>query len=590
MSSPLAHDAWPPPLAHCGKPLVEPSDDRVTIAEISDQLVNGFSGNRMLYTALVPMEDLDAVMSTIDGLGQGIRTISENRSFASDGGHSPTFWVDGLQGTKQFESLINYWSNGTKEILLPDSAFLMHFRLFPRFLDEDIAWDDYDLPLRDVVLSTPVSNYDFPNGQSGARITVRRDYLDRYLTYKNCAAVATYYDQRHSTLDSEVAELIKAGVYERKQAGRELWFKNVHHLEYEQLSEVWGAALVLKPSGVSSHRKVTPILTWPDRVEPVDAEKQGVFKTMETVFVTDDVLVAYEDKPEYEIHATTGSVGYENRWAVGFCHRVGRNHIELELRKLYEGAPTDVIVHFNKFAVSAAIAKKDQQINGKRNVGERARELILAYLAFTQTISELSASVGFHVSQEEICKYDSVKVDYNGWWKFEGLKPFGNVIPLGMTRAAFLERCKNIFSVVDDLQQGPLRKMAIALGLDKDLLTSFKSLKLLSCLCQMSQIANDAGFNLVDDSKAVAANWTTKSLVPKELDSLFAVQVLRVSGAHNLSKDKTADYRAALQVFGITEKHCAGGWGRAMDEIYDRLIIDLRALNALIIKAWIHTG
>src|SRR6266702_6158939 len=37
MSSPLAHDAWPPPLAHCGKPLVEPADDRVTIAELSDE-------------------------------------------------------------------------------------------------------------------------------------------------------------------------------------------------------------------------------------------------------------------------------------------------------------------------------------------------------------------------------------------------------------------------------------------------------------------------------------------------------------------------------------------------------------------------
>jgi hypothetical protein len=31
---------------------------------------------------------------------------------------------------------------------------------------------------------------------------------------------------------------------------------------------------------------------------------------METVFVKDDVLVEYEDRPKYEINAITGSVGY----------------------------------------------------------------------------------------------------------------------------------------------------------------------------------------------------------------------------------------------------------------------------------------
>lgn len=586
MSSPLAHDAWPPPLAHCGRQLVEPADDRVTIAELSDEPVNGYKGTRMLYTALVPMEILDPVMTTIDGLGQSIRTLSEDRSFADDGTFSPTFWMYGLDGTKRFESLVNSWGNGTKEILLPDNAFLMHFKLFPRFLDGDeIAWDDFDLPLRDIVRSTPVSSYDFPSGRSGAKITVRRDYLDRYLTYKNCAAVATYYDQRHSTGDADVAALIKSGVQGLKQPGRQLWFKKVLHLDYEQLSEVWGTALVLVPSGLASYRKATPILTWPDRPEPVDDEQQGVFKVMETVFVKDDVLIAYEDKPEYEIHAINGSVGYENRWSVGFCHRISRNHIELELRKLYEGAPADVIVHFHKFAVAEAIAKKDEQVNGKRNVGQRAEELIDAYLAFTQTVSELSAAMGLPISQETLCKYDSVKVDYSGWWKFDGLKPFGNVVPLALTRPAFLDRCKNIFSVMDDLQQAPLRRMAIALGIDKELLKEFKSMKLLSCICQLAHLGIDAGFNLIDDSAANVANWTPKTPTPKELESIFALQVLRVGGAHNLTQERKKDYLGALTTFGITENQCAGGWGFALDKVYDRLILDLNALNDLILKA-----
>jgi hypothetical protein len=159
-----------------------------------------------------------------------------------------------------------------------------------------------------------------------------------------------------------------------------------------------------------------------------------------------------------------------------------------------------------------------------------------------------------------------------------------------MTRTAFLERCKTLFSVFDDLQQAPLRKMAIALGLDKDRLIEFKSMKLLSCTCQLAHLGWDAGFNIIDDSAAIVANWTPKTPVPQELESLFAVQVLRVSGAHNLSKDKKAEYLAALQTFGIKEKQCAGGWGLALDKVYDRLIDDFKALNELIIKAWLHTG
>ncbi|MGF7179123.1 hypothetical protein [Tunturiibacter psychrotolerans] len=248
MSNPIPLDAWPLPLAHCGKPLVEAADERITIAEISDDSINGYTGTRILHTALVPIEDLDGVMNTIDGLGQNVRTISENRSFDQDGVFSPTFWMYGLKATKRFESLINYWGNGTKEILLPDNGFLLRFKLFPRFLDDEIAWDDYDLPLYDVVRSSPVSHYNFPNGRSGARITVRRDYLDRYLSHKNCAAVATYFDERLSTGDPEVAALIKAGVYDLKQPGRELWFKNLLHLEYEQISQVWARHFCLNPA------------------------------------------------------------------------------------------------------------------------------------------------------------------------------------------------------------------------------------------------------------------------------------------------------------------------------------------------------
>lgn len=585
MSNPLPKTAWPAPLAHCGKLLVDAMDDRITIAEITDEPINGYTGTRMLFTALVPIEDLDAVMSSIDGLGQGIRTDPGGRAFAPDGAHSPSFWVYGMQGKKRFESLIHHWDNHNKEIIWPDDSFLMRFNLMPRFLGEEVAWDDYDLPLHDVVRSTPVSAYHFPNGRTTARITVRRDYLDRYLMQKNCAAVVTYFDERFSTGDSKVASLIKAKNFTFRQPGRQLWFKKLRNLPFDQISQVWGSAVLLKPSGHLALRHRPPNLKWPGRAKPVKADQQGGFKPMEMVFVKDEVLITFEDKPDYEIHAITGSVGYENRWSVSYCHRVGRNHIGLELRKLYEGAPGEIIVHFQQYAVPLAVAKKDAQVNGKRNVGERAKELIYAYLELTKTLTKLSTRMELPDNQKDICKYDVQEVEYSGWWMFPGLTPLGNVIPMGMTHTAFLERSKNIFSVFDDLQQAPLRRMAIQLGRDKDLLMEFKSLRLLSCLAQLAHLAIDAGFNLLDDAKAVAKLWAKTTPEPKELNAIFALQILRVSGAHNLGAKKRTDYLKALKAFGIDEKDCIAGWGLSMDKVYDTLIVALRELNQLILTA-----
>jgi hypothetical protein len=45
----LSHGYWPPPLAHCGQPLLDPVGEYVTIGEITSEPRNNFKGNRMLY-------------------------------------------------------------------------------------------------------------------------------------------------------------------------------------------------------------------------------------------------------------------------------------------------------------------------------------------------------------------------------------------------------------------------------------------------------------------------------------------------------------------------------------------------------------
>ena len=154
-----------------------------------------------------------------------------------------------------------------------------------------------------------------------------------------------------------------------------------------------------------------------------------------------------------------------------------------------------------------------------------------------------------------------------------------------MTRAAFLERCKDMLSILDDLQQAPLRQLTAALGLDKDVLKDFKSLKLFAAVYQMAKLGIEMELNFVDDATTVAQSWT--STIPlSQFDPIFALQLLRVTGAHNLTGKRKVEYLKSLKTFDINEVNCVSGWGPALDKVYDTLIVSCKQVNELLIRAW----
>jgi hypothetical protein len=254
----------------------------------------------------------------------------------------------------------------------------------------DGLWADSDRLVYDVVRVIPLSTYS--TGESTtARVTIRRDYLEDYLSLKGCAAVATYWDERYSSDDGEVAALMGERGAKFEQPGRELWFLPMPPGRGNQVSQVWGCALLLTPNGQPITDPPESELTWPDRVTPIKGSGiQISFEHFEIAYVRDEVLGEYEKRDEFEITPEAGFVSYDGRWSVSYCSRFGRNHIELELRKLYEGAPFEVIKHFNKFAVKAAAAEKDRDIFGTRHIGIRAKELVQTFLQLTATLSQLS--------------------------------------------------------------------------------------------------------------------------------------------------------------------------------------------------------
>lgn len=64
---------------------------------------------------------------------------------------------------------------------------------------------------------------------------------------------------------------------------------------------------------------------------------------LEEVYVKDNVLLDYEGKEDYDILPEYGIVGYSGYLVMSDVYRYGRHHIQINLRKLYEGTPPDVV-------------------------------------------------------------------------------------------------------------------------------------------------------------------------------------------------------------------------------------------------------
>jgi len=452
--------------------------------------------------------------------------------------------------------------------------------------DGSISWDDPSGPVYDVVRVAPLSNYTIEMKYTTARVTIHRDYLEDYLSLKGCAAVVTYYDERYSSDDPEVAALVGDRGASFRQAGRELWFMPMHLDNANQVSQVWGCALLLIPAGRPISNPPELELTWPDRALPIKGRGiQVSFEPCELAYVRDEVLAEYEKHDEFEISPECGFVRYGNWWSVSHCRRFGRNHIELELRKLYEGAPIDVIKHFNRFAVKSTVAEKDTEIYGTRHIGIRAKELVEAFLQVTATLSQLGDAIGLAFGQEDIGKFSATDITYRGWWTFGNLKSLGQVVPLALTFPEFLNRCKEVFKLLENLQQAALRPILVRLGLKKEGIAAFAGIKLLATICQLATVSTEGGFDLVSDCGHISSSWDSTRIIA-DFQPLFALSTLRNADAHNPSTSLPTKISRALEVFGIDEAQCRIGWGEALDRVYDRTALSLNNIDKLIGESW----
>jgi hypothetical protein len=575
---------WPASLAHLTLPYVDASSQYVTIAEISSELANGYPGTRLLYTAMVPKDEVQECLERTAGMGHGVSSGSGEMEFAGSP-PSPTtaFWVESRRADgKRYQSLVETWRVHDRHIIQPWGGLLRHFSLTPRVLqDGRVVWDDLSIPTYDVVRVAPVSIYTIKDGCSTARVEILREYLEDFLFSHDCAALATQFEQRFSTGDPIFDSAVVSGEgFEVKLPGRQLWLKRVEDFdEGDQLSDVWCTRLALMPEHAMDFNQT---LTWPDHDEPiVGSGIMSGFDVMEEAYVRDDVLLDYENRPEFDIHPEDGSVGHNGWWSVGYSWRVGRDHIGLELRKLYEGAQFAVIKHYCAFAVKReSIA---DLVEGKKacNIGTRAHDLVKAYLDLIAALQSICDAGGLSFTEKEIGSFSTAEIQYKGWWTFDALGKLGNVSLRSMTYPHFLARCKDLHALMEGLKPGPVRSLLRSLGVSKSDVDQHQSLKLTALLCQLATIAHEQHWGLVTDSALILAQWDKNKLLDY-YKPLFALNVLRQADAHTSSSIDPKNQAAQLAAFGIDPEKYKGGWGLALDLVYDAMTESLRQATELL--------
>jgi len=554
----VADDWWPSSLVQFAdeKPL---SGDYVVVAEISKPW--GPGSDKLLYTALVPMDRKDELLSYRGSIGYEADS-SGPRPSASQGefDYKPSFYIQGLEIGCDFEPLVIRWESAGKTVLLPDQGFLMTYGLIPRYCENgETLWDDPANRVFDVVKVEPPSEYCYKLIRE-SRVLIRREYLQDYATVRNMSLFQTYFVANISDHpDSLSVEVIK-----KRRSGylllpnRKLFLRTIKNNPHVILTQVWGYRHLLDPGDAPiSNDNDYGVLEWPgygivDGTRGKSLHQIGL--NWDYVYVRDEVLGEYEGKPDFEIYPEYGSVDYGGQWSVSHCERLGRDN------------RPNTVKTWHKYSIFPPPIDDLALLREEENIAIRAKNVVYGMLKLGEVLASIASKLDVLVhSSKEFVKLDRGELDYNGWWKDEDIEPITRHAPMRMEKEVFLNRCTALYKVVGEgLVESLLRKTLHLLGADQDDIKELRSLKLLDRLVQIAITANEAGLNILTQYPTLESRRKeTKPNTP--LPALFALYDLRIAQAHRRSENQEP-----YKIFKIDINKMASGWGEALDIVYDR--------------------
>lgn len=581
-------DWWPDLLGHIATE--DPwAEAQVVVAEIRSFEDFWLPGTRILWSALIPTTDFEALEGRLIAFNYEVESTGRPAMGLNIAGSvEPRFWISAVDGGRRIECepLILGWDNHNHNAMVLDPRFAMTYGLIPRNLaDGSTHWDNPAEPEYDVAVIDPPAIYEDAS-YSPARAIVARDYLQDYLTLRGMELVQVFWESRRGAQD-HAAEAVLGS---KRQINthlktREIDVRRRHEGGY--IAQVWGARHIAGPGSlpISVSPLETEGLQWPGIEGAVRSGAARPLQADKYVYVRDTVLGAYEGRNGFHVSSESGGVSYGHQWSVGPATRIGRDVIRIELRKLYEGMRPRVIQHWHAHAIAPTPALLSSDARHMHNVGIRSKELVSKLAEVGLNLCGIAALFNLGtIGSRAFVGLDRAKLDYEGWWNGSHVEPITRHIPLDMSRSDFLARCLDLDKLlIEPLAQKHLRALVRAFGTPPDDISKFRGLKLLDRVMCLSQVAADSGLIPWENGDEIVARYAAEGTEPSQpLIDLFAVSDLRQVAGHR-KEDGDAVVQAALQRLGIDPTSTNSGWGLAMDHVYDRLSQNLGAINEALV-------
>ena len=452
--------------------------------------------------------------------------------------------------------------------MLPDQGLLMTYGLFPRYTqDQVVHWDDLQGPQYDLITADSSTSSLFREpGQ--AFVEADASLVQDYSSLRGLSVVQVFYVETAATPSEHVQEILgDERQIDVELPGRSVSLKRIP--EGRVLAQCWGIRLVLEPGSMplTDGRWDYAELEWPGAgvVSAEDARMAGIADHASEVFVRDTVLARFEGQPDIEIHPDSGAVSYRNQWAVGWCQRYGRDLIRVDLKKLYEGNPPEIVAHYHEHAVEPP--PLDDRRWDEPNVGSRAARIAFAWADLGEAVAILARALGIPVRSGDLVGVERADLEYRGWWSDNEFEITARHILPGLSADAFVDRCGAIYrSTVDRLKESTVRRIVLELGFDPDALTELGSLKLLELVVAAASLAIDSGLDFVDQREEIVRRVAQNRLA--QLSGLFKLNDLRQLSGH-AQTDRHTKMGEILWELGIDPGSAAGGYDFILDSIYD---------------------
>ena len=485
---------------------------------------------------------------------------------------TPWFKVE-LNNTN-FEPLVLHWQCGANYLssAIIDPKFCMTYQLCPRLEGEKIIWDDRSKPEYRIAQQTVSNRYDWGSYEQVAEVKIRKDYIDRYLSIRKATLILLFDSQIKIPAEKQNKVSSKNQYYEENFTQGQGRLSYSRDRSSEEVFVILSYAAVQLKSNISSEDEYEGerAIAWPGDSEPMTYRRAtGFDNDYEYAFFKEEILSEYQKDPDIEVNPLS-FVKYGGQWSLGFS-RVGRNHIQVRMKELYQDINTMTRNRWHRYAVLPSLVS---HISDEENIGSRTKNLYEAYKSFCETLADVSWSMGVAVGIEEISGIDFRKLEYNGWWTNPYLNTLAFYAPENMSEDEFLKRCTNLEKSLEHLKPAPLKQILSALGIQGNKINSLQRNKLIQALLNLAQYAKSQGLSY----GTITANQAEGVILDRNpiVSSLFWLNDLRQYASHNKDTN-SGDYISLIANLGANKQ--TREWGKILDKIYDLIIQSLEELT-----------